>query len=411
MGLESLVERAKTNLLKLGSIGKTDTGGVSRPLFSPAYFDALRYVMGLMKEVGLEVCMDMAGNVIGKRPGNDNRLLPVTTGSHIDTVPNGGIFDGAVGVIGAIEAIRLINQKRLKTLRPIKVVVFSNEEGVRFPPLLGSKALAGLLKIDEILRMKDAEGITFKKALESGGYNVEGLPDPAKLGKAHSFVELHIEQGPILESLSCDIGVVKSITGVRQIIASFKGEAGHAGCTPMKFRKDALLGAAASIIAINKIVKTFGAFAVGTVGWIDVYPRAVNVICQEAKFSIDLRHPEKAKLEKIVRLVVNKIGQIARSHSLEYKVSSRLQMEPTKMSPRIVRVIEETTNELGYRYAFLNSGAYHDTVMMSKITECGMIFVPSHKGVSHSPQEFTHWDHIAKGINVLANVLIKLANS
>src|SRR5438445_2907037 len=375
--MRSSADRIRGDLERLGEIGKTEAGGVSRFIFTDEDFEARRFITGLMQGVGLRTVTDRVGNIIGRRPGRNDDLPPVTTGSHIDTVPNAGIFDGCVGVVGAIEAMRVLNASGVMSNRPIEVVVFNNEEGVRFQPLAGRKAMACQGSVNAILTSRDRDGVTFREAFERGGQSLDGLPSPCRRGRVRAFVELHIEQGPILEKKGLDIGIVGAIFGIRQFLTSFRGVAGHAGSTPMSMRKDAVLAAARTVVAVDEITKRYGPPAVGTVGYIKAYPGVVNVIGGRSELSVDIRDSDGSRLRSRSSEVKRRIKAIARATSAECEIVDRLEIDPTGMSRSISRVIEVCAKKLGARYTHLNSGPYHDTMMMAKITECGMIFVPS----------------------------------
>jgi len=407
--MRSSADRIKGDLETLGEIGKTEAGGVSRFIFTDEDFEARRFITGLMQSVGLRTVTDKVGNIIGRRPGRNEDLPPVMTGSHIDTVPNAGIFDGCVGVVGAIEAMRVLNANGVTSNRPIEVVVFNNEEGVRFEPLAGSKAMACQASVDSILNSRDRDGALFREAFERGGQRIDGLPSPCRRGRVRAFVELHIEQGPILEKKGLDIGIVGAIFGIRQFLTSFRGVASHAGGTPMSMRKDAVLAAAKTVVAVDEITKRYGPPAVGTVGFVRVYPGVVNVIGEQSEVSVDVRDSDGSRLRSRSSEVKRRIKAIARATSTEFEIVDRLEIDPTAMSRRISRVIEVCAKRVGARYTHLDSGPYHDTMMMAKITKCGMIFVPSRDGASHSRKEFTEWRQIAKGVDVLSETLVALS--
>jgi allantoate deiminase len=404
-------DRIKRDLLKLGNIGRTSSGGVSRFAFTPEDFEARRFVMELMRGADLIVKVDKVGNIIGSRAGIGNDLPCVTTGSHIDTVPNAGIFDGCVGVIGAIELIRVLNEKGIKTVHPIEVIVFNNEEGVRYEPLSGSTAISGQRPMGEILESVDEDGIKFRNAFERGGYDLNKLPEPGFKKGVKSFIELHIEQGPVLEAGDYDVGIVDSINGIIQMIVTFKGKAGHAGSTPMSMRRDALLSAAKTIVEVNDLANQFGKGGVGTVGLIRAFPGAINVISERVEIGIDIRDSNREMLEKRAAVLKEKIYLICKETNVDCEIFERLNKEPGHMSPKIIKVLEDSAKELGLKLTHLNSGAYHDTLEMTKVTDCGMLFVPSRDGISHAPLEFTDWKQIAAGADVLMRSLLKLAKT
>jgi N-carbamoyl-L-amino-acid hydrolase len=331
-------------------------------------------------------------------------------GSHLDSVPNGGRFDGALGVLAAVECLRSINDHGAQPRLPIEAVAFTDEEG-RFGGFVGSFAVIGSMTYDEVLRRRDLRGIPLAEAMHQVGL------DPTNIGAARrdpmdikAYVELHIEQGPILESMGVPIGVVQGIVAGSRTWVTFHGRADHAGTTPMTMRQDAFLGAAEFGLRARDLVLAEGSGStVATVGAMDIKPGASNIVPETAFLTLDLRDISAEVLQRLLERVGILAHEIAQKWGLTVTVERMRLTEPAQMSPRIQGVIDGVARDLGYPTHWMNSGAGHDAQVMAKITEAGMIFVPSRQGRSHSPVEFTDWDQVEHGANVLLNTLLQLA--
>jgi N-carbamoyl-L-amino-acid hydrolase len=400
--------RLRNDLEALGNIGRTPEGGVWRSSFSEADMEARRWYLRRIEEAGLQHRVDAAGNIYA-RVGEGSPA--VIAGSHLDTVPNGGRFDGALGVLAAFECLRSIKEHGVQTKLPIEAVAFTDEEG-RFGGFIGSFAVIGTMTYEELLRRRDLQGMPLADAMCHVGL------DPTKIGQAqrHStdvkaYVELHIEQGPILESMEMPIGVVQGIVAGSRTWITFHGRADHAGTTPMAMRKDAFLGAADFGLRARKLVLTEGSgTTVGTVGAVDLKPGASNIVPETAFLTLDLRDISWDVLQRLLGRVDGLAYEIAAQWGLEVTVERMRISEPAQMSPSIQAVIDAVARDLGHQTHWMNSGAGHDAQVMAKITDAGMIFVPSRNGRSHSPAEFTDWDQVQNGANVLLNTLLQLAN-
>jgi N-carbamoyl-L-amino-acid hydrolase len=334
----------------------------------------------------------------------------VIAGSHLDSVPNGGRFDGALGVMAALECLRSIKDHGVHTRLPIEAVAFTDEEG-RFGGFVGSFAVIGTMTYEEILRRRDLRGTPLADAMRQVGL------DPTNIGAARrdpkdikAYVELHIEQGPVLESMAVPIGVVQGIVAGSRTWITFHGRADHAGTTPMGMRQDAFLGAAEFGLRAREMVLMEGSgTTVGTVGAIDLKPGASNIVPETAFLTLDLRDISGEVLHRLLDRVGVLAHEIAEKWGLTVSVERMRTSEPAQMSPPVQAVIDEVARELGHKTYWMNSGAGHDAQVMAKITQAGMIFVPSRQGRSHSPAEFTDWDQIENGANVLLNSLLRLA--
>jgi beta-ureidopropionase / N-carbamoyl-L-amino-acid hydrolase len=400
--------RLQRDLEELGEIGKTPEGGVWRSSFSDADMEARRWYLMRIEEAGLQHWVDAAGNIYA-RVGEGSPA--VIAGSHLDSVPNGGRFDGALGVIAALECLRSINDRGLQTKLPIEVVAFTDEEG-RFGGFVGSFAVIGTMTFEEVLRRRDLRGMPLADAMRQVGL------DPANISAARrdpkdlkAYLELHIEQGPILESMGVPIGVVQGIVAGSRTWITFRGRADHAGTTPMAMRQDAFLGAADFGLRAREMVVTEGsATTVGTIGVVDLKPGASNIVPETAFLTLDLRDIAWDVLQRLLERVHTLAHEVAQKWGLEVTIERMRISEPALMSPHLQAVIDEVARDLGQTTHWMNSGAGHDAQVMAKITEAGMIFVPSHQGRSHSPAEFTDWEHIERGANVLLHSLLRLAN-
>ncbi len=401
-------ERLWGNLQKLGEFGKNPEGGVSRVGFSEADLAGRSYVMGLMREAGLEVRVDPAGNIFGRRAGAEN--LPVLLfGSHIDSVPHGGNFDGDVGSLGAMEVVRALNEQKVKTRHPLEVVVWSNEEGGRFyAGLFGSSAAAGVLPAD-VAERKDEKGETLREWIARVGGDAPRLKE-AQIAPGHvaGYLELHIEQGAMLEEAKVPIGVVQGIVGISLRACTASGFANHAGTTPMDRRKDALAAAARAVLAVRQEVRREPGRQVGTVGWIKVEPGASNVIPGRVTFPVELRDLDVDKIDRIGGRILERFEAIGREENVQMSCAAPDLHLPALTAQVFQEVIRASAHEAGLTTLDLPSGAGHDAQNVARFAPVGMIFVPSRGGISHSPLEYTPPEQVANGAEVLYRALLRL---
>ncbi len=401
-------ERLQGTLEKLSEFGKNPEGGVTRIGFSETEMAARDYVMGLMKSASLEVRVDPAGNIIGLRAGSEK--LPILLfGSHIDSVMHGGNFDGDVGSLGAIEVIRALNDGKTKTRHPLEVVIWTNEEGNHFGlGTLGSGVAAGLLG-PEILERKDDQGLTVADWLRRYGQDPRRLSEARILrGDLAAFVELHIEQGPNLDEGKIPIGVVQGIVGLKRWKCVATGFANHAGTTPMNRRKDALAAASKDVLAVREVVRAETGRQVGTVGYMKVEPGAINVIPGRVEFPVELRDLDDAKIDRMWEHVQEKFRQTDKEENVETKCTPLDDVASARSDPGIQKAIRDAAKSLGLATMDLPSSAVQDSQQIAKIAPMGMIFVPSRDGISHSPKEFTSWQDVANGAEVLYRVILLL---
>ena len=401
----SSTQRLEQRLHALGRFGANPAGGVSRVAFSEPDLAGRQYVMSLMREAGLEVRIDAAGNIIGRRAGTDPALPVIMTGSHIDSVPQGGNFDGDVGVIGAIEVAELLREHGIATRHPFEFVVFTDEEG----GVVGSQAMAG--RVDPgTLEVVSHSGLTVRDGIRTVG------GDPARLAEARrapgtlaAFVELHIEQGAVLDESDIDIGVVEGIVGIRWWDVTVEGMANHAGTTPMNRRRDALLAASELALAVNRVASTMPGTQVATVGRIRAEPGAPNVIPGRVVMSLEIRDLAAEKMQAVFRAVETEAKRIADAHGTPISFNEiDVAVTPALTDERLRTVIETAAGSLGLSHRRLPSGAGHDAQDMAHVAPMAMIFVPSVGGISHAPQEYTAPADVANGVDVLLRTLLAI---
>ena len=397
--------RLEQRIHELGRFGANPEGGVSRVAFSEADIAGRAYLQSLMQGAGLEVRVDTAGNIIGRRPGTDPTLPAIMTGSHADSVPKGGNYDGDVGVLGAIEVAELLRAGGIATRHPLEFVVFTDEEG----GTVGSQAMAGRLAATA-LDVVSHSGLTIRDGIRAVGGDPARLPEARRApGSVAAFLELHIEQGAILDESEIDIGVVEGIVGIRWWNVTVEGVANHAGTTPMNRRRDALVTAADLALAVNRIASTTPGTQVATVGRIQAEPGAPNVIPGRATLSLEIRDLAAAKIDSVFRAIEAEGRRIAAARGTSLRFSEvDLALEPAPTDERLRRLVEAAAESLELSNRRLPSGAGHDAQEMAHVAPIGMIFVPSKGGISHAPQEFTAPTDIANGANVLLRTLIAI---
>jgi N-carbamoyl-L-amino-acid hydrolase len=396
-------ERMEQRIQALSQFGANPEGGVSRVAFSEADRAGREYVEALMRDAGLDVRVDTAGNLIGRRAGREDGLPPILFGSHIDSVPGGGNYDGDVGVIGAIEVIELLNEHGIVTRHPLEVVSFTDEEG----GLTGSRAMVGSLSADA-LEIVSHSGLTIRDGIRQVGGDPDRLDLAArKAGDLTAYVELHIEQGAILDEADIDIGVVEGIVGIRWWEVTVEGMANHAGTTPMDRRRDALVSAAELTLAINRIARELEGRQVATVGQIRASPGAPNVVPGKVTMSLEIRDLDAAKMQLVFDRIEEEAGRIAEGNATPIAFAELdLAAPPAPTDERLRAIVAQAADELGLTHKRMPSGAGHDAQDLAKIAPIGMIFVPSVGGISHSPREFTSAQDMANGASVLLRTVL-----
>lgn len=394
------LNRLKENLIELGWIGYNGNNknlpygdnGITRLAYSKEYKKADKFVGNLMEKAGLKVYRDSVGNLYGTLTSSETDEH-IMIGSHIDTVPEGGMFDGALGVLGALETVQTLIENDYSNNNNLTVVAFTGEEGTEIGGTLGSRCFTGEIELNK----KELEFFKDK------GINSEDLmKTKIDKEKIKNYLEMHIEQGEVLKNEDISIGVVKGIVGIARYKVTVIGKANHAGTTPMKLRDDALVKASKLITKVNEIVEDVGGELVGTVGQIDVEPGAVNVIPGRVEFTIELRDMEKANINQVMKKIKSSLNKN------ELMIEDILYEESVYLNEKVQNIIKKSAQKLNYDFKEMISGAGHDANPLSKITSTGMIFVPSHRGISHSPEEWTDWTEIQKGIEVMLEAVKSL---
>jgi N-carbamoyl-L-amino-acid hydrolase len=389
--------RIDAHLATLATFGRNPNGGVSRTAYSTADLEARVYVKKLMREAGLEVRVDSAGNILGRRAGRDAALPPIVFGSHIDSVPEGGNFDGQVGAIGAIEVARALSEAGVVTAHPLDVVVWQNEEGGTW----GSHLVTSETTAEQLATVA-ASGKTIREGITLLGGDPDHL-EAARLrpGAVHAYLELHIEQGGVLDKAGRHIGIVEGIVGLRQWEVTIEGFANHAGTTPMPERRDALLSAARFTDMVNRVVTSQPGRQVGTVGRIQAFPGAPNVIPGRVVCTLELRDLDDAKIQRLFDSVRSETQKIGALNGTQFAFREFVTHESARCDARIRTLVGDAAAALGYSTLSLPSGAGHDGQNMARVCPIGMIFVPSVAGISHAPGEYSTPDAIARGTRVL----------
>ncbi len=397
--------RLNQHLKELSEFGKNPQGGVSRVAYSEADRQGREYVVKLMRDANLNVSIDAAGNIIGRRrASSETKLRPILMGSHIDSVPEGGNYDGDVGSLGAIEVAQTLSENNFYTQHPLEVVVFQNEEG----GLIGSEAMIGVLGEKELDHVSNS-GKTIREGINFIGGDVSKLASVKReKGSIAAYLELHIEQGGTLEAEHIDIGVVEGIVGINQWNVTIEGFANHAGTTAMNNRRDALLAAAKFIEAVNRIVTSVPGRQVGTVGKIQAFPGAPNVIPGKVVLTLELRDLDATKIQMLYQKIRAEADQISQASKVTFDFQDINTNIPTPTDARIRALIDQSAKELGLTTKTMPSGAGHDAQDMARIGPAGMIFIPSIGGISHAPKEFSRPQDIANGANVLLQTLLRL---
>jgi len=402
-------ERLWSRLSELSEIGKYEGGGVTRLSFTQEERAAKDLVAAYMREAGLEVREDAIGNLIGRREGRDQGTPIVLAGSHVDSVRNGGDFDGPLGVLGAVEALQTMSERGLETERSVEVVAFADEEGARFSSgMIGSRALAGILRPED-LESEDRDGVSIAEAMRASGLDPERIGEAARAaGSVHSYVELHIEQGGILESRALPVGIVTGIAGPVWLRLTLTGEAAHAGTTPMDLRRDALAASAAVMSRIEREATRTGT-SVGTVGQLDLSPGGINIVPGRVSFSLDLRDIDEDIRNDVEARIMHEAMLLCEKRGVSLGTKTLQRLPPAPCSKLVREAARVACRELGYEAFELASGAGHDGMHIAELCPIGMIFVRSKDGISHNPAEYSSKEDCAAGAAVLYRTLLGLA--
>lgn len=402
-------ERVDRRLQELGKIGCRESGGVTRHAFTPEDREAKDLVISYMQEAGLTVREDAVGNLIGRREGRNPKAPVVLTGSHIDTVCDGGIYDGGLGIIGAIEVLQSFHEQGISTEHPIEVYAFNDEEGSRFSfSMFGSRGVIGDLT-EKDLEIKDRSGITVAEAMRNQGYDPDKIKDAVRSPEElKAFIELHIEQGKVLECNNLSVGIVTGIVNELWMKLIVKGEAGHAGATPMNLRQDALVAAAEMIQVIEREAKKTGS-TVATVGRLNVFPGGINIIPGRVEFTLDLRDTSQEVSDQVEAAIFKDLARVCQERGVQLETELLQRIPPAPCSKEFQSAAKEACKKIGLQYFCLPSGAGHDAMQMVNICPIGMIFIRSKDGISHNPAEWSSSEDCADGVNVLYHVLLDTA--
>jgi len=400
-------ERLWSTLMETAAIGGTPKGGICRLSLTDLDRQVRDWFVQQAEAAGCTVTVDAMGNIFARRKGRDDSLPPIGFGSHLDTQPTGGKFDGVLGVLAGLELLRTLEDAGYETASPLELVNWTNEEGARFAPsMMGSGVFAGKYTLEEARARRDKDGISAGDALDSIGF---AGPAPC-VGKVYGgFVELHIEQGPLLEAEDKAIGVVTGVQGIRWYEVSVTGRDSHAGTTPMPLRHDAFQGAARIAVALDALARQHGPHAVATIGICQVEPGSTNVIPGQVAFTIDLRHPEDAVLDTLEAALEHEIAEVATVLGLEIALTPVQRSAPVRFDPRVVGAVRDAATAGGYGHRDIISGAGHDAVHVAMLAPTAMIFVPCKDGLSHNEAESITQDQAAAGTETLLRAVLTLA--
>jgi N-carbamoyl-L-amino-acid hydrolase len=396
--------RLERSLSELAEIGKLPAGGISRVAFTPEDLRARQLVQTWMVAAGMTVRIDAAGNMIGRYEGTSATAGALATGSHIDTVPTGGRYDGCLGVLAGIEVVRVLQERSIRLHHPLEVIVFTDEER----SVIGSKGMAGEV-LEDASYYARLDGTPIQRCLEQIGGDWSKISTAKRqANEIVAFVELHVEQGGVLEHLNKSIGIVTGVVGQYRFAVTVTGRANHAGTTPMNMRKDALVAASAIVLAVNKIALAIDGDQVATVGYMNVSPNATNTIPGKVDLRIDMRDLSEEKLQLLAATLQAEIAKIASSTGTDIAIQQTLHIRPTLADPQIVAAIDRVCQIMGLSATHLPSRAGHDAQEIGRFTDMGMIFVPSRAGISHSGDEYTSPAECDRGANVLLHTFVHL---
>lgn len=406
-------QRFQETLDRINQYGFSKEKGLNRLAFSYAQEEAKNYFITLLEKEGLTVKKDTFGNIIARREGRYNDLPAVGVGSHLDTVYNAGSFDGTAGVIGAYEIIRTLNEEKIKTDHPLELIVFECEESARFNvATLGSKVMTGQVSYEDLASLKDKGGVLLKEAMAEYGYSLkESLANPRTKDELKAFFEIHIEQGPVLENEGLDIGVVSGIAAPTRLKLEVIGEAAHSGTTPFSLRKDAFMAAAEIALQLEALAKNEKAHGtVATIGRCEIPNGAMNVVPGQTDLYVDIRSISFASKAKVTKQLFQAIKAIEHQRDVNVTITTLSEESPINLHPTLMHFIEEACKTQGFSYKVMPSGAGHDSMHMAKLYPTAMVFVPSKKGISHNPKEYTSPEEMAKGLTVLKEAILQAAN-
>ena len=406
-------KRFERNFNAISEFGALKGGGLTRLAFSKDDLEAREFLINLIEKNGFKLKIDNVGNIYAiYDEGCELGAKPVCVGSHIDSVPNGGFYDGTLGVMAGLESLSSIKEAGIKLKRPLWLINFSCEESSRFKTAtIGSKIISGKLGEQRLHELKDEDGISLFEAMSAAGLHPQNLNDTLlKENSLHAYLELHIEQGPVLERSAISVGVVSGIAAPIRFEITIQGKADHSGATPMNMRSDALLAASHIIIAANKFAKSKKT-AVATVGYTHAKPGVLNVVPGEARLGVDLRDIDKVSLEELNLELRNFVGELSRELNFSYEIRELSSDEPVKLSEHAINLLEDEAKKLGIKTLTLPSGAGHDAMNLTKLaSSVGMLFIPCVDGISHNTKEAINFKDAVAATKILTNALIRLSN-
>ena len=401
-------DRFVETMQEQAAIGATDRNGLHRLALSDADRAARNWLCQQLDDMGLTVRVDQMGNIFGRREGSDSSTSPLLIGSHLDSQPNGGIYDGQLGICAAIEFLRILEERDIETTRPIEIVNWTNEEGSRFqPPMQGSGVWAGIHDLEAEYKKTDEGGNTFIDELKRIGYQGTASCKPQE--EYAAYLELHIEQGRSLDESDNRVGIVTGIVGQTWGTATYHGEANHTGPTTMHHRKDALVAAADVITQLRRLPAVLGDRTVATTGHIEAYPNSANVIPETVSFTWDLRDPSDAVVEQGYQRIVDEIQGAAERENVDWESEEQTRTQSVTFADRCIEAVQDAADELGYQNKQLVSGAGHDASHLATICDTGMVFAVSEDGKSHTPAEYTSWDDCYRAANTFSTAALRLA--
>ncbi|GGE27544.1 putative hydrolase [Pullulanibacillus camelliae] len=401
------VGRIEKTLKEINQIGYSEKG-MNRLAYTAEELQAKKLVMARCRQEKMHVRMDEAGNVIARREGRLPHLAPVGMGSHIDTVYDGGRFDGTVGIVAALEVVRRLNEKNIVTQRPIELMIFSAEESSRFGmATIGSKIMAGLIRADQLKHLTDRKGVTFKRAVEKVGLDISTMDKAIRTAPLHAFYEIHIEQGPILEKEKLPIGIVTTIAAPTRFRVTIKGKAAHSGTTPMHMRQDALMGAVEVAKKVEESARRMGEGTVATVGDLKVSPGAMNVIPGAAELLVDIRGQSKKQKQEVIHAILRKFEQLEMERRLEVAVDWLADNDPVLLNRTMITQLIGLCEQDHFSYKTMASGAGHDAMNMASLCPTGLIFIPCKDGLSHHKDEETKIESIEIAVRLLEKAVLQ----
>lgn len=402
-------DRLWQNLMEMAKIGAITNDGVCRLALSEKDKQGRELFTQWCLDAGMSIRVDAIGNLFARREGAEPNLPAVVLGSHLDTQPEGGRFDGVYGVLAGLEVVSALNDQNIQTKRAIEVVSWTNEEGARFTPaMLGSSVYTGLFDLNETLQNTDDDGVSIAQALDEMGYETLCAVPPSEWPFA--YLEAHIEQGPILENANIDIGVVTGGQAIGWLDVTLTGFAAHAGTTPMLLRKDALFAATEMWANMEMMAKDFAPHGNITIGKVDISHPSRNTIVGKLNFTIDIRHHDDAELEKMIQRIEVIISEVSQKREIQSEVSIYWKSPATPFDEKYIEAVNQAAINLNYSHQKIISGAGHDAILLAKVCPTTMIFIPCLNGVSHNPSEFASKEHVAQGANVLLHVAHQAAN-